>query len=79
MNVLPGPPERNRPDFAINGSFLAWVRTYWVEVTMPTEGQSHRERDPYDEHGVVMWIPLVVPLLPVAIALIAYFVKSTVL
>lgn len=57
------------------------VLHYWVEVTMPTVGQTHQEpqRDPHDEHGVVMWIPLVVPLLPVAIALIAYLVKSTVL
>jgi len=46
---------------------------------MPTEGQTPQERDPHDEHGIVTWIPLVVPLFPVAIALIAYFVKSTVL
>lgn len=48
---------------------------------MAHEGQTHQDpqRDPHDEHGVVMWIPLVVPLLPVAVALIAYFAKSTVL
>lgn len=52
-----------------------------MEATTPNEGQTHQEppRDPHDEHGIVVWIPLVVPLLPVAIALVAYFVKSTVL
>jgi hypothetical protein len=64
-----------------HGAKVASLADYGVEVTMPTEGQTHQEppRDPHDEHGIVMWIPLVVPLLPVAIALVAYFVKSTVL
>jgi hypothetical protein len=48
---------------------------------MQTAGQPHREpqRDPHDEHGIVTWIPLVVPLFPVVIVLIAYFVKWAVL
>ncbi len=63
------------------GAKLASLTAQPVEATMPTVGQTHQEppRDPHDEHGIVMWIPLVVPLLPVAIALVAYFVKSTVL
>lgn len=48
---------------------------------MAHEGQTHQEapRDPHDEHGVVTWIPLVIPLFPVAVALIAYFAKWAVL
>lgn len=63
------------------GAKLASRADYWVEVTMPTEGQTHQEapRDPHDENRIITWIPLVIPLIPVVVALVAYFVKSTVL